>query len=216
MNKMQHYILAQCKAGQKKNGVEKGARFLLDIISQQSAHTDFTEIPENDFNSNVGYDTLFDIHQQCYKNEQIPVTLGGDHSVGQSTVASSLKQFNGDLLVIWIDAHADINTRFSSNSHNTHGMPVSGLIGIDKLWISKSFPHLEPSMLAYHGIRDLDNFETEVLKALNIKCKTFDEIADLIRCSNNVHISFDVDGLDPSFIDATGTVAQNGITPEIV
>jgi arginase len=149
------------------------------------------------------------------------ITLGGDHSIGHSSVSSSLNKYADDLLVIWIDAHADINTHDSSLSKNTHGMPVSGLVGLEPNWINDKIPILKPSNLVYFGIRDLDSAEVEFISKLGIR--HFNNISNLTTyldsiglTNKKVHISFDIDSLDPVYLDSTGTIASDGLSPRSV
>jgi arginase len=183
-----------------------------------------TIIPNKLFDTIDGYNLLFNSHLNMLskisfdKKSNPVITLGGDHSIGHSTVSSSLSKFNDDLLVIWIDAHADINTRESSISKNTHGMPVSGLIRLEDNWISNSIPILRPENLIYFGIRDLDLAEIDFIKNLGIRSfmhldgltKYLDEV-DITN--KKIHISFDIDSLDPSYLNSTGTLAKEGLKP---
>merc|ERR1719151_556045 len=99
---------------------------------------------------------------------QVAVTLGGDHSIGLGTLAGSL-QHNPNTVVLWVDAHADINTPASSTSGNMHGMPVSfhlpSLSSDLTPWID---PLLSPQRIAYLGLRDVDPPEQSVLESLGI------------------------------------------------
>jgi len=142
-----------------------------------------------------------------------------------STISTSLNKFDKKLKVIWIDAHADINTRSSSPSCNFHGMPLSFLTGLDKL---DNFAHIKKHLpmdnLCYIGIRDLDNEEIDIIKNNNIKTiqskdfnsnihNVIDDIEKWIG-DDNIHLSIDVDSLDPKYIQYTGTIAPNGLELE--
>ena len=223
-------ILAKCSKGQKKHGVDMGAEILEDIIIDIISKSDIDicselkkinyHISNDQFTSNIGYVELFNFHQKLLNNMSFPViTLGGDHSIGHSTVSSSLNKYGDDLLVIWIDAHADINTHMSSISKNTHGMPVSGLVGLEPNWINDKIPLLNPANLVYFGIRDLDSAEVQFVSDLGIKhFNKLDQIINHLETINlsgkKMHISFDIDSLDPIFLDSTGTLATNGLNPK--
>ena len=209
-------IFAECKAGQSKEGVEHGS--ILYTLFSDDVIKDFSKnrILWHQFEYSNGYQLLYMIHQHHLQNNNIPITLGGDHSIGHMTVGSSIQKYKDDILVLWIDAHADINTLESSISKNTHGTPLSGLIGLEPVWTPEIIHLLKPENLVYYGIRDLDDFEKEVLKKYNIKSVTLTELKEIVKSYNNVHISFDVDSLDKSFVSSTGTVAENGITPDEV
>jgi arginase len=238
-------ISANCNQGQTKIGVMNGPVIISNIINEiinnkisvrdsnsekltnadKLTNINNTIIPNKLFDTIDGYNLLFNSHSNMlskfslYGKKSNPViTLGGDHSIGHSTVSSSLSKFNDDLLVIWIDAHADLNTHISSISKNTHGMPVSGLIGLEDNWISASIPILKPENLIYFGIRDLDQAEIDFIKKLGIR--SFNVWIDLKQyldqinlSSKKIHISFDIDSLDPSYLNSTGTLASDGLKP---
>jgi arginase len=126
-----------------------------------------------------------------------------------------------DACVIWIDAHADINTPETTESGNIHGMPVSFLLGIagdipEFSWVK---PVLKPNRLVYIGLRDLDSGEKRILKQHGIKAFSMHEVdkwgigkvvemaLDAVNPNRDlpIHLSFDVDALDPSVAPSTGT-----------
>lgn len=155
-------------------------------------------------------------------NNKININIGGDHSMGIGSVASSLNKYGSNIKVIWIDAHADINTRASSPSGNVHGMPLAFLTGLDK---SNDYNFIDNLLsfnnLCYIGIRDLDVGEIDVVKKHNIKTilsENFNKniemvINDVINWigDSQVHISIDVDSLDPKYIQYTGTRVSGGL-----
>ena len=160
-------------------------------------------------------------------NQKLPsgkINIGGDHSMAIGSIADSLRRFP-DLKVIWVDAHPDINTRDSSSTQNVHGMPLAFLSGLD------SIPELDfidnklnLSNLAYVGIRDIDEYESYIIDSHQIKyfpntmCESniYQVIDDLDKWISDspIHISWDVDSLDPEVIDSTGTPVPGGITLE--
>jgi len=130
--------------------------------------------------------------------------------------------------VIWIDAHADINTAETTTSGNIHGMPISFLLGLgpkipEFAWVK---PILTPSRLVYIGLRDIDAGEKRILKENNIKAFSMHEVdkygigkvvemaLDHVNPNRNlpIHLSFDVDALDPSVAPSTGTPVRGGLT----
>ncbi len=202
-------IIAQCSQGQLKKGVEYGGNILNEYIFKTS---NTIVIPEYLFNDlNKGYRIINDL---CY-NIDNPLLLGGDHSLGAASVAASLMKYKSNLSVIWIDAHADINTMEASLSKNRHGTPLAMCTGLEKIWWDKDTYKLDFNNLIYVGIRDLDEFEKNVIKDNNIKVFTPEEAINYINNTNNkIHISFDVDSLDPQYLDSTGTMANNGLSPD--
>jgi len=161
------------------------------------------------------------------KNGQLPVTLGGDHSLAMGTISGTLDTYP-DACVVWIDAHADINTTETTGSGNIHGMPVSFLLGIGSKipefsWVKAA---LKPERLVYIGLRDIDSGEKRLLKENNIKAFSMHEVdkygigkvvemaLDHVNPKRDlpIHLSFDVDALDPSVAPSTGTPVRGGLT----
>ena len=159
------------------------------------------------------------------------LTLGGDHSIGLGSVAASLEH-DPDTVVVWVDAHADINTMTTSNSGNMHGMPVS--FNIPEL--REEFPHedlmdwitpgLDTSRLVYIGLRDVEEEERKILEKLSITAYYMSDVdrlginhvvsEALTRLdksgTRNIHLSFDIDALDPVEASATGTPVRGGLS----
>ncbi|KAF7967523.1 hypothetical protein HWV62_34016 [Athelia sp. TMB] len=159
---------------------------------------------------------------------KLPVTLGGDHSLAMGTISGTLSAYP-DAVVIWIDAHADINTAESTDSGNIHGCPVSFLLGLNNppipefAWVKAA---LTSKRLVYIGLRDVDAGEKKILKENNIKAFSMHEVdrygigkvvemaLDHVNPNRDlpIHLSFDVDALDPSVAPSTGTPVRGGLT----
>ncbi|KZP01110.1 Ureohydrolase [Calocera viscosa TUFC12733] len=158
---------------------------------------------------------------------ELPLTLGGDHSLAMGTVSGVFSAYP-DACLIWCDAHADINTVESTGSGNLHGMPVSFLLGIgQKLpmfeWLK---PVLKPEKIVYIGLRDVDKAEKKILKDNGIKAFSMHEVdkygigkvvemaLDHVNPKRTlpIHLSFDVDALDPSVAPSTGTPVRGGLS----
>lgn len=152
-----------------------------------------------------------------YRNDDLLINLGGDHSIAMGTILFMLTKYP-TLKVIWIDAHADINTIESSKSGNWHGMPLYFLTELAGNKYN-TFKKLKLSNLYYYGIRDLDKYETDLINDKEIKNFSASEILqkdrtqDIIEWVGDdpVHLSLDVDGLDPSIFPCTGTRSSNGL-----
>ena len=147
-------------------------------------------------------------------NNKFPFTLGGDHSVAISSVAAvNTYCFNKNktLGILWFDAHADFNTMISSPSGNIHGVPVALLCGhtLPLLQMGKT---LNTNQFAYYGLRDIDSAEFirfqdySMLHLLNTE-----EIESWVSNFDALHISFDIDCLDPSIIKSVNTPVNNGL-----
>lgn len=159
------------------------------------------------------------------------VMLGGDHSLAIGSVGGHAQQCP-DLCLIWVDAHADINTPMSSPSGNLHGQPVAFMLKelTDKMpdipGFSWTKPFLSSSDLVYIGLRDVDPGEYHMLKNLGIQYFTMRDIDRLgiqrvmevtldhllSRKQRPIHLSFDIDAFDPSLAPATGTPVNGGLT----
>jgi arginase len=172
------------------------------------------------------------------KHGRMVLTLGGDHSIAVGTIAGSSKaireRIGKDIAVIWVDAHADINTPETSDSGNIHGMPVAFLTGLAKEdredvfgWLNKDFgdkPALSVSKLVYIGLRDVDRGEKRILRENGIKAFSMHDIdrhgigrvvemaLAHIGTDTPIHLSFDVDALDPQWAPSTGTPVRGGLT----
>jgi arginase len=205
--------------GQLKKGVEKTPSILKPYIKCNKSNKIYSSVITNNL-----YTDLHNLYKINRKIKGPRINIGGDHSMSIATVAHSLnKVYN--LKVIWIDAHADINTSFSSLTNNYHGMPLSFLTGLDR---DDRFSFIKNTLkfknLLYIGIRNLDDFELKVIDKCNIKYITCDEInknpyISLLKIrqflnNQSFHLSFDVDSLDPSIITSTGTIAKNGLLLE--
>ncbi|KAL9952043.1 hypothetical protein ACROYT_G039243 [Oculina patagonica] len=161
---------------------------------------------------------------------KLSLTIGGDHSIAVGSVfghASVAK----DLGLLWIDAHTDINTPTTTTTGNLHGMPLSMLIkGIPEFpalsgyeWCS---PCLSPKDIVYIGLRDVEPQEREICEQLGIACYTIDDIDKdgigviiekaLEKINPNgdrpIHVSYDIDSLDPKEAPSTGTPVRGGLT----
>ncbi|KAJ1911820.1 Arginase, catabolizes arginine to ornithine and urea [Tieghemiomyces parasiticus] len=157
------------------------------------------------------------------------LSLGGDHSIAIGTV-SGTAAVHDDFCLIWIDAHADINPVAETTSGNLHGCPISFLIdGINKSavpefeWVK---PCLTPDRLVYIGLRDVDIPERRIIKELGIRAfsmhdvdrhgigKVVEMALDHVNPHRNrpIHLSFDVDALDPTVAPATGTPVRGGLS----
>jgi arginase len=218
-NRNVNIIYANCFRGQPNKGVGNIAKN-LNVTNYLFRGMDKVNIPSQDFNNKKGYSNLRTEVYDSHKRGDTPFTLGGDHSIGIGTVAGSLDFYNKDLTTIWIDAHADINTYESSHTKNLHGMPLSFLTGLDNSFMNMDGNELLTENLLYYGLRDVDKFEQRVLDKNNIQYMTSnrlirgDSYGHLKIPTDKVHLSVDVDVLDPQYMSSTGTPVPNGITPE--
>lgn len=160
-----------------------------------------------------------------------PLVLGGDHSVAIGTIAGASRYYHnrGERLgVIWVDAHSDMNTPDTTPSGNIHGMPLAVSLGcgISALTGIGGFtPKIHPEDTVLIGIRSIDESEKDLIHENGITVFTMRDIdergmseviheaIDIATCkSNGLHVSFDVDALDPSLAPGVGTPVSGGLT----
>ncbi len=156
-----------------------------------------------------------------------PLVLGGDHSVAIGTQAG-LARHSKDRGLIWFDAHADFNTPDTSPSGNIHGMPVSAALGIghsDLADFDQPGPKLPKENVVLVGLRQVDPLEAKLLEEHGIAHYTMrdidekgmgkvmeEAIAIAGRGKDGIHVSFDLDGVDPQWAPGTGTTVEGGFT----
>jgi len=203
-----------CKFGQKKDGVQYGGTYILSKIKRPSQSL----INHITINSRQDYAKGYDICKRLSKRKIFNINLGGDHSISACTIQPLIDSYKRELLVIWIDAHADINTYEESHTKNLHGMPLAVLTGLMDPWYvikNNKFEKLSKKNLIYVGIRDLDPFESTLIKNCNITYfRDYNQaILNLIERhpAKYIHISCDIDAMDPSISPSTGTPVENGL-----
>jgi arginase len=162
---------------------------------------------------------------------QFPLVLGGDHSVAAGTVAGVAAAFNANeekIGLIWIDAHADMNTPESSPSGNVHGMPLACCIGLGPSELTQILdfsPKVDPRNVVLIGIRDVDVREAQEVRDSGVTAFTMRDIDErglrsimerAIAIAGNgtagIHLSLDMDSVDPDEAPGVGTPVRGGMT----
>ena len=163
------------------------------------------------------------------ENDTLPFIVGGDHSLALGSIAGASKFLGNDLAVIWIDAHGDINTEETSPTGNIHGMPLAASMGIGYKKLTSIFfddYKIKPENVFILACRDLDQGEIELINELNMHVWTNNdidikganavsqELLSIIREKEikNIHLSYDIDCLDPEYVPGTGTPVHNGLS----
>ena len=156
----------------------------------------------------------------------LPLVLGGDHSVALGTLGG-LASVHGPGGVLWIDAHPDVNTPETSPSGNVHGMPLAAALGLAGAEFESDawpLPAVDPRRVALIGIRELDEGERRLLRDAGVRVFTMSEIdrigieravresLDRISGAGFVHVSLDMDVLDPGVAPGVGTPVRGGLT----
>lgn len=160
-----------------------------------------------------------------------PLIIGGDHATAIGTIAgisNYCKKKNKTLGIIWIDAHADMNTADTTPSGNIHGMPLAVALGLgDKALthINGFSPKVSVENVVMIGIRDVDFHEAETIRKHKLKVYTMTEVdkmgihriiakvlSEFKTRVDHIHISFDMDGIDPDYAEGVGTPVPGGLT----
>lgn len=176
-------------------------------------------------------ESLAGVSFQAMQNEEIPVVIGGDHSIAMGTVSgisAYFRQQQQELGLIWFDAHGDMNLPDTSPTGNVHGMPLAHLLGHgdpDLASVFGSHPAVKPEHVALIGIRDIDRGEREIIRKSGINAFTMRDIDEqgmsaiarqalevVNRGTAGFHVSFDLDGCDPSVIPGSGTLVPGGVS----
>jgi arginase len=160
----------------------------------------------------------------------LPIVLGGDHCLGFgsiSAVARHCRETGRKVRVLWLDAHADFNTRELSPSGNMHGMPVACLCGFGPqalLELGRRIPAVEPAWIRQVGIRSVDPGEKSLVHEQGLEVfdmRYIDEMGmrhamelalEGVDAETHLHVSFDVDFLDPAIAPGVGTTVPGGPT----
>lgn len=169
--------------------------------------------------------------EEIVKAGELPITIGGDHSIAIGSLTGVAKKFrdSGETLgLIYFDAHADMNTPETSPSGNIHGMPLAVLLGYgapELVNIGGFTPKFTPELCAHIGARDIDSGERELVRRTGIRVFTMREIDErgLSACideaitiagkgSAGFAVTFDVDVLDPSDAPGSGTLVRGGLS----
>lgn len=162
---------------------------------------------------------------------RVPVVLGGDHSVGLGSIAGVAQAFDGaGLGVIWVDTHGDFNVAETTPSGNIHGMPLAAVCGYgDRRLVTLGLDRVErfvnPRNVVVVGARELDEGERQLMKQAGISVFSMaaidrmgihDVMTEAIRIASDgargIHLSFDLDVIDPQFAPGVGTPAAGGFT----
>lgn len=204
-----------------------------------SAHRDLPPLGSDERNEIVIWHVrgLADRVEDDVRSGAFVVTLGGDHSMAAGSMtglARGLRKAIGAdvrLGLLWLDAHADLNTLATTPSKALHGMPLSQVTGLDPDHDPFGLGHdgvaVAPSRLLYAGLRDLDAGEVDFIRTMNIHAFSMADLAGKKLSSVVVDamaamdvdvwaISLDLDGLDPDFAPAVGTPVANGLNRDDV
>ena len=172
---------------------------------------------------------LYEKTSDALRGGRLPLSLGGDHSLAMGSVAAVADHARGEggrVGVVWLDAHGDMNSPETSPSGNIHGMPLGCLLGegaAQLTHIAARVPAIDPGDVALVGIRAIDDSEATAIRASGVHTYTMrdidsrgiqavmlDSIATLAERCDRLHVSFDVDFLDPGIAPGVGTRVRGG------
>ena len=233
--------LASCHQGQMRGGVDHSWIGLTgELQLQNGTFVDFRDARK--FTTPIKGSVLLskNIAHALRKKKELSgkdaalLCLGGDHTISLGTIMATRKE-NPSTRIVWIDAHPDINCPETSLSGNCHGMPVAHLMDfVDGFDIENP---VKPHEIVYIGLRSIDDAEAIRLDKIkregaliyhtqDVKTRGIHAILDEINSHWSsagattfdfpIHVSLDIDSMDPEFTPATGTPVPNGIHPEEV
>ena len=155
---------------------------------------------------------------------RVPLTLGGDHSIAMGTLGG-MAAAHGAGAVLWIDAHGDLNRPETSPTGNVHGMPLAAVLGVaGEAFAQVAYPTPSITKAALLGVRSLDPGERSLIRELGLRVYTMKELdergvqvctaeaLDYLRGSPFVHVSLDLDAVDPMFAPGVGTPVRGGLS----
>jgi arginase len=168
---------------------------------------------------------LADETEETLAEGSVPLALGGDHSIAIGSLVGAAR--DADVGAVWFDAHADLNTPSTTPSGNVHGMPLAAALGFDEFADSDwaNAPGLSPENVALVGLRSVDDSEVEVIREHGFAAYTMSDIdergitevteeamATAGDGVDGVHVSLDLDWLDPNEAPGVGTPVRGGVT----
>ncbi|KAF4531856.1 hypothetical protein B566_EDAN000884 [Ephemera danica] len=236
--------------GQKKSGVSGGPAvlraggILQDLLSfgcDVKDYGDVTYKKEENLNPVPNMLALEEVAacmkevsrltHQILTDGRMCLSFGGDHSMGVGTIDGHV-QARGDVAVLWVDAHADLNTNSTSHTGNIHGMPVALLVKeLSDYWpylpgMDWQKPMLAIKNIAYIGLRSVDDYERLIIEKYGITSYSMEDVErwgihEVVKRAleainphgdRSLHVSFDIDSLDPLEAPSTGTAERGGLS----
>lgn len=172
-----------------------------------------------------GCKAAYELGKNAVEAGEIPIFLGGDHSASIGTVGGVTH--NTEVGLIWVDAHGDFNTPETSESQNVHGMALAALLGFgapELVNVGRSGAKVKPENVALVGVRDLDRKEKELIRQSGCTVFTMRDVDEIgvrgvltkvleqFSKVEKIHVSFDLDVMDPLDAPGVGTPSQGGLT----
>jgi arginase len=161
---------------------------------------------------------------EAVEQGRLPLVLGGDHSIAMGTLGG-MARARGAGAVLWVDAHGDLNRPATSPTGNVHGMPLAAALGAGgDGFPSEAYPTPSVTRAALVGVRSLDPGERELIRELDVRVFTMSELdrlgvedvlsaaLDFLAGASFLHVSLDLDAVDPMFAPGVGTPVRGGLT----
>jgi arginase len=240
--KKTHIVGAACGLGAKNRLTELGPKELNKIWQREKSsylchpilqvQGELTKNKQQNLATLTPYyQTLAELMSKIIQKQQLPIVIGGDHSIAIGTWSGiiSAKKAEGNFGLIWVDAHMDAHTYKTSPSKSLHGMPVATLLGYGEKELTQlatKANKLSPQHLVLIGIRSFEKEEEKLLRDLGVKifyieevrakgfAAVFQEALKIVTKNTDAFgISVDVDAFDPDFAPGTGTPVAQGLSP---
>lgn len=217
-------------SGGRTKGTEEGAKVLFELAKLLSECTEaFKLMGPDSCETNRVTPFMLDLKSRVkvsHDNSEFTLILGGDHSISMASISAVCENPKFNTGVIYVDAHADMNTFETTPSGNIHGMPLAVCLGVENSFPDVNKILLKKENLLLLGTRSIDEGERMLIDVLNIRSYSSDYlnehdeqdldtiIHDFITTNNlnNIHLSFDIDVVDPEYAPGTGVPELNGIT----
>lgn len=230
-------IMCPLSYGADKAGLEHGPTQLMGRFPELASRIRFISVarkPENFSSANLKF--VNTIAATCaivaetisfsIGEGHIPILLGGDHALAMGSIKGALDHYER-LGVLWVDAHADMNTHKTTHSGNIHGMPLAAVMGYghSKLVDLHNEKHIDSTDVVLFGSRDVEEGEKNLIKRAGVKNYSFDQIMSngfeesledaldyLSQKVSHLHLSLDLDSIDPDFVMGVSTPVEGGFT----
>jgi len=225
--------------GANRCGIEYGIESLVEICPEYEKRIELMRVePQKEDFGNKKLKFLNTISKACnelakrteksVREGNLPIIMGGDHAISLGSIAGVSREKK--IGVLWIDAHGDFNTEDTTESGNIHGMPLAASLGYGSDKLTNCYydgSKLDVENVVLFGIRSLDEHEENLMNEAGVRCYKYSEIAERgfdvclaeaseILAKNNldIHISFDLDSVDPLEVTGVSTPVNAGITRE--
>lgn len=224
---------ANTDLGVNKKGTALGPKIISEKMNLEVVNIDYTLLPEKDIKNKININSINHLNEKIYneilKTKDFSILLGGDHSTSIASALASIKK-EEKLGIIWIDAHGDYNDFNTTITGNIHGVPLATVCGSNGKELSyfHNGNYYNPKNAVIFGARDLDEKEKEKLEKDNVNVFYYDDIKNNIENSlkdafklaldgnDKIHISFDLDSINPILAPGVTVPVKDGFNLEDV